>query len=75
MQHFDMDACLRERKESTPHAPFTGCKPLKAEIKIAGAPDSLSPFGTRVVLNEVLHGVSKTAAFEKALTLHKPKRS
>lgn len=72
-EKFDMEACLKEKSrhhsiEAKPERDFH----LSACIRISGA-ESLSKFGTRVVLNEVLHGKTKEAAISKALELQAKK--
>ena len=68
-QRFDMEQCLKERKGSD--RKFTNSRDTKlgASIHISGAPDNLSKFRTRVVLNECLTGKPLQKALDRALSI------
>lgn len=68
-QLFDMEACLKERKNSSHEFINKRDMKLHAIIKIAGAPQELSRFQTRVVLNEVATGKPLEKALTRALSI------
>ena len=72
---FDMDACIKERKEADragKHFKHTEGFRIPNKPKVSVAPE-LSSFGTRVVLNEVLNGKPVQKAVERAISLSSKK--
>jgi hypothetical protein len=65
---FDMEVCLKERKERQSSFVNPREQRLKAEMRIVNVPE-LSRFRTRVVLNEVIEGKPLSKAIEKALAI------
>jgi hypothetical protein len=68
-QLFDMEACIKERKDSKHEFINKRDVKLHAILKIAGAPQELSRFQTRVVLNEVATGKPLDKALTRALSI------
>lgn len=67
-----MQECLQERKHRG-LITVNNSAALRAHIHIAGAPDGISKFRTRVVMNEVLQGASLGQAIDKALSISSKK--
>lgn len=68
-QLFDMQECLKEKKERKGNFENHRDVKLKTPIRIAGLNQQLSRFRTRVVLNDCIEGRPLEAALKRALAI------